>query len=157
ADAAAGLSAAHSYCVGLITPASLAGCVVPLQGSYTAFGTRCVSTAHGTKTCTVFVPRASLLPSLVTWGSALCVGAWPFTRILGLANDPTQRAAKTQGLLQRRIQGALGYLFRRPDGQRRMTRDALGEVTGSGQQLVCRHDPTHQPHPQRRSRIDGIA
>ena len=59
------LSAAPGYCVGLITPASLAGAVssqlavrstpaslagyvVLLRGSYAAFGTRCVGTAHGT-------------------------------------------------------------------------------------------------------------
>ncbi len=93
---------------------------------------------------------------MVARGPALGEGARPFTRILGLPDDPTQRAAETQGVLQRLVQGALGYLLRRPHGQRRMARDALGDVTGGGQQLVCRHDPTHQTHPQRRGRVDGV-
>src|SRR5438270_6083582 len=77
--------------------------------------------------------RDSLLTSLIARGPALGEGAGPFTRILGLADDPTQSAADTQGLLQRLVQGALGYLLCRPDGQRRMAGDALSELTGGGQ------------------------
>src|SRR5207244_2742434 len=99
----------------------------------------------------------SLLTSLIARGPALGEGAGPFTRILGLADDPTQGAAEAQGLLQRLVQGALGHLLCRPDGQWRMAGNTLGDVTGGGQQLVGGHDPTHQTHPQCGGRVDGIA
>jgi hypothetical protein len=44
-------------------PASLAGCVVPLRGSYTACGTRDVCPARGTK---VMLSRCQVYPTVRT-------------------------------------------------------------------------------------------
>ena len=47
--------------------------------------------------------RNAILPALVARGPALGEGARPFTRIIGLADDPPQRATETQGVLQRLV------------------------------------------------------
>jgi hypothetical protein len=56
------LSQKSPKCCAQQLPRQFGGCVVPFRGSYTAFGTRCVCTAHGI--------RSLALP---TW-------AWPVGR-----------------------------------------------------------------------------
>ena len=64
--------------------------------------------------------------------SAFRKGTRPFTRILGLSNDPAQGTAKAQGLLQGLIHGGIGDLFNCLNSQWRVAGNASGDLQGCG-------------------------
>jgi hypothetical protein len=77
--------------------------------------------------------------------------------VLGLADDPAHGIAEAQGLLQRFVQRGPGHFLDRPDRERRVAGDALGELPGGGHEIGLGHDAAHQTHLSCGRRVDGIA